>query len=111
MGRNSDNFADRAMKSAKMAASGLAQRWWWMELWDRSVGRKVLFARTVTRDSFKVPAGRVGHIAPPFLDDEGRAVLAVKLQSPPPGSEPYEGEVHWREGLNILDIEEDLELL
>tara|TARA_R110002096_G_C14504662_1_gene715643 strand:+ start:823 stop:1110 length:288 start_codon:yes stop_codon:yes gene_type:complete len=92
-------------------ASELAERFWRDHKWTRLEGRKVKFKRTVERDEFTVPAGRVATIATPFLDSDGGLVLAVKLRTPIVGSEPFEGEVHWREGVNINDVEADLELL
>lgn len=89
----------------------LALRFWRDQLWSRVEGRKVRFARTVERDEFTVPRGRVGTVVPSFLDSEGGLVLAVKLRTPVPGSEPFEGEVHWREGVNLEEVEADLELL
>lgn len=89
----------------------LALRWWRDQKWDRLAGRKVRFVRTVERDEFTVPAGRVGTVATAFLDSEGGLVLAVKLRTPVPGIEPFEGEVHWREGVNIEEVEADLELV
>lgn len=91
--------------------SALARRWWADQLWGRLIGRRVRFARTVRRDEFTVPRGRSGEIVPSFLDSEGGLVLAVKLLTPVPGSEPFEGEVHWREGVNLDDVETDLTLL
>lgn len=87
---------------------GLGQRFFRDELWRRLVGRHVTFIRTVTRDEFVVPKGRVGKIVEPFLDSDAGLVLAVKLRTPVPGSEPFEGEVHWREGVNLLDVELDI---
>ena len=91
--------------------SALARRFWADRVWEGLVGRRVRFARTVERDEFVVPRGRVGEIVPAFLDCNGGLVLAVKLRTPVPGSEPFEGEVHWREGVNLDDVETDLSLL
>ena len=92
-------------------ARQLAERFWRDEKWKRLEGSKVRFARTVERDEFTVPAGRVGTIVTAFLDSDGGLVLAVKLRTPIVGSEPFEGEVHWREGVNLQEVEADLELL
>ena len=89
----------------------LAERFWRDLKWKRLEGRKVRFARTVERDEFTVPKGRIARVATAFLDSDGGLVLAVKLRTPVPGSEPFEGEVHWREGVNIEEVETDLELL
>jgi hypothetical protein len=87
----------------------LAARFMADQLWTRRIGERVRFARTVRRDEFTVPAGRVGTIVAPFLAD-GDLVLAVKLRTPVAGSEPFEGEVHWREGVNLEEVEADLTL-
>ena len=89
----------------------LAQRFWRDQLWTRLGGRKVRFLRTVERDEFTVPAGRVATVRTPFLDSDGGLVLAVQLRTPVEGSEPFEGEVHWREGVNLEEVEADIELL
>lgn len=89
----------------------LAERFWRDQKWSHHVGRKVRFVRTVVRDEFTVPEGRVGKIVTPFLDSDGGLVLAVELRTPVKGSEPFEGEVHWREGVNLEEVEADLELL
>ena len=88
--------------------TGLGQRFYRDELWRRLEGRHVTFMRTVTRDEFVVPKGRAGKIIEPFLDSDGGLVLAVRLRTPVPGSEPFEGEVHWRENVNLLDVELDI---
>lgn len=90
--------------------AALARRWWAASIWDSWVGRKVRFARTVRRDDFVVRRGSTGIVAPWFLDSNGGLVLAVKLNTPPTGAEAFEGEVHWREGVNMLDVEADLRL-
>jgi hypothetical protein len=89
----------------------LAQRFWRDQVWTRLEGRKVRFERDVERDEFTVPTGSEGTIRTPFLDSEGGLVLAVLLDTPVAGSEPFEGEVHWREGVNIEEVEADLKLL
>jgi len=95
----------------KDCETGLALRFWRDQLWTRLSGRKVRFTRTVERDEFTVPAGRVGTIRTPFLDSKGGLVLAVQLRTAVQGSEEFEGEVHWREGVNIEEVEDDIQLL
>lgn len=95
----------------KPKTQALAERFWRDQVWRRLEGRKVRFKRTVQRDSFTVPRGRLGVIVEPFLDDHGGLVLAVKPRAQVAGSEPYDGEVHWREGVNLEEVEHDLELV
>lgn len=85
----------------------VAERWFVAEVYHGWTGRKVKFVRTVERDSFKVPAGRVATVMTPFLAN-GHLVFAVKLATPLPGTEPYEGEVHWIEGQNLSDMHADI---
>lgn len=94
----------------KGSAKAMGMTWYRHELWSRLKGRKVVFARTVERDSFTVPRGRVGFVEEPIMDD-GVLVLAVRLQTPPEGSKDYDGEVHWREGVNLLEVEDDIRLV
>ncbi len=88
----------------------LGRRWWQAEVWDRLAGREVRFVRPVDRGDFSVAVGATGRIRTAFLDSKGGLVLAVALDLPPVGAEPFEGEVHWREGVNLLEVETDLVL-
>jgi hypothetical protein len=90
--------------------AALARRFWASRVWDSYVGRSVRFARTVQRDAFTIEAGATGVVVPWFLAEDGALVVAVRLDTPPVGAEEFEGEVHWREGVNLLEVEADVEL-
>lgn len=90
-------------------ASKLARQFYASQILDELTGRRVRFVEEVERDEFTVEEGATGEIMAPFLH-EGRLVAAVRLDDPPPGSEEFEGEVHWIEDETLLDFEEQIEL-
>lgn len=90
-------------------AKALAARTWRHLYWERITGLRLRLKRTVRRDDFEAPAGAEGVAMPPFMD-QTRLVLAMRLDHPPAGSEPFDGELHWIEGTTIPDVDDDVEL-
>lgn len=83
----------------------------WRQLVDHK-GRRVRLARDVSRQPYFVAKkGATGVVVAPFLDGPD-LVAAIKLDHPPSGAEQFEGEIHWKQGVNLLeDFEKDVELL
>lgn len=91
------------------AAETLAQRFYIDQILRELVGREVVILCDIERENFTVPAGATGTVQEPFLD-QGMLVACILLDTPPAGSEDYDGELHWIENINLLDFEDEVRL-
>lgn len=75
-------------------------------------GLAVRFIRPVSRQPyFDVPRGATGRLLHPLSDPkDDRYVIRVQLDAPPWGAEQFNGEVHWKEDINLEKFEKDVEL-
>lgn len=92
-----------------LEARALAQQFYAKQVLDALIDRKVVFTSDVDRVDFIVEKGATGVLQAPFISD-GLLVAAVLLDDPPPGSEAFEGEVHWMEDINLIDFEDEVTL-
>jgi len=91
------------------ASDALARRFYQQELLRELADRRVRFKTDVQRQDFEVLEGATGVAMKPFLH-EGKLVAGVTLDDPPEGAEEFDGEVHWKEDVNLFDFEDEIEL-
>lgn len=97
------------MKPNTAHPENLAQRFYMDQVLRALVGQEVVLMCDIEREDFSVAAGSTGVVQDPFLVD-GMLVACVLLDTPPEGSEDYDGEVHWIEDLNLMDFEDEVRL-
>ena len=88
----------------------LAARFYAKHVLETLSGRRVRFTCDVERMGHLVEEGAEGTVRDPFLEG-GKLVAAVELDEAPDWLEPFDGEVHWVEDINLLDFEEQVTLV
>lgn len=97
------------MDTQQEQAEALARQFYAKTVLEELAGKRVRIKTDVDRGIFTIEAGALGVVQPPFLH-EGKLVAAVKLDDPPEEAEPFDGEVHWMEDVNLFDFEDEVEL-
>lgn len=95
-------------------AKRIARLFYLTRLMQRAQGRRVRFMQKVDRSPhFEVKKGAEGVLVGLSFDPrDGRAVIRVALDDAIAGAPAeFNGEVHWKEGVNLEDFEKDVVLL
>lgn len=103
-----------AVPTTPEQAKRIARLFYLTRLMQRAQGRRVRFMQRVDRSPhFEVKRGAEGVLVGLSFDPrDGRAVIRVALDDAIAGAlVEFNGEVHWKEGVNLEDFEKDVVLL